>query len=75
MAAADFEDSTFSVSSVGNLGGTYFVPTILRPQVSIIAIGRARKVAKYVEDPALPDGYKFIPADMVRIKIFPIIYI
>lgn len=29
LGAADFADSTFSVSSVGNLGGKYFVPTIL----------------------------------------------
>jgi 2-oxoisovalerate dehydrogenase E2 component (dihydrolipoyl transacylase) len=27
----DFEDGTFSVSSVGNIGGKYFVPTILSP--------------------------------------------
>lgn len=31
LTQADFEDATFSISSVGNLGGTYFVPTILRP--------------------------------------------
>lgn len=31
LGAADFADSTFSVSSVGNIGGRYFVPTILRP--------------------------------------------
>lgn len=31
LVAADFEEATFSISSVGNLGGTYFVPTILRP--------------------------------------------
>ena len=27
----DFEDGTFSVSSVGNIGGKYFHPVILRP--------------------------------------------
>ncbi len=31
LTAEDFADSTFSVSSVGNIGGRYFVPTILRP--------------------------------------------
>ena len=31
LTAADFDDATFSVSSVGNIGGKYFVPTILRP--------------------------------------------
>jgi pyruvate/2-oxoglutarate dehydrogenase complex dihydrolipoamide acyltransferase (E2) component len=65
LTAADFEEATFSISSVGNIGGTYFVPTILRPQVAIMAIGRARKIAKYVEDDTQPDGFKFIPADTV----------
>ena len=51
---------------MGNLGGTYFVPSILRPQVAIIAIGRSKKIAKYVEDPVLKEGYRFDPADMVR---------
>lgn len=63
----DFANGTFSISSVGNLGGTYFVPTILRPQVSIMAIGRARKIAKYVEDKSVPEGYRFVPADSVSI--------
>ena len=31
LTATDFEEATFSISSVGNIGGTYFVPTILRP--------------------------------------------
>ena len=65
LTAADFEGATFSISSVGNIGGTYFVPTILRPQVAIMAIGKARKIAKYVEDSTKEDGYKFIPADTV----------
>ena len=39
LTKADFDDGTFSVSSVGNIGGRYFVPTILRPQAAIIAIG------------------------------------
>jgi 2-oxoisovalerate dehydrogenase E2 component (dihydrolipoyl transacylase) len=64
----DYEGGTFSVSSVGNLGGTYFVPTILRPQGSIIAIGRARKVAKYIETKA--DGeHVFEPASYIAFSI------
>ena len=39
LGAEDFKDATFTVSSVGNLGGRYFVPTILSPQAAIIAIG------------------------------------
>jgi hypothetical protein len=30
-----------------------------------MAIGKARKIAKYVEDASQPDGYKFVPADTV----------
>ena len=48
MTQEDFNHATFSVSSVGNIGGKYFVPTILRPQAAIIAIGKAVKVPKYV---------------------------
>ena len=69
MTAQDFENGTFSVSSVGNIGGTYMVPTILRPQAAIMAIGRARKVAKYVEDKSKPEGYKFIPSENINISI------
>jgi pyruvate/2-oxoglutarate dehydrogenase complex dihydrolipoamide acyltransferase (E2) component len=32
---------------VGNIGGRYFVPTILRPQASIIAIGKSVKQPKW----------------------------
>jgi len=31
LTTEDFANGTFTVSSVGNLGGKYFVPTILRP--------------------------------------------
>ena len=32
-----------------------------------MAIGKAKKVAKYVEDPVT--GYKFLPADQINISI------
>lgn len=54
LAKADFEDATFSVSSVGNIGGRYFVPTILRPQCAIVAIGKAHTVAELVGDTFKP---------------------
>lgn len=49
LLADDFSNGTFAVSSVGNIGGKYFVPTILRPSAAIIAIGKAFKVPKYNE--------------------------
>lgn len=47
LVQADFDDASFSVSSVGNIGGKYFVPTILRPQAAIIAIGKATTAPKW----------------------------
>jgi 2-oxoisovalerate dehydrogenase E2 component (dihydrolipoyl transacylase) len=69
LTKADFEDATFSVSSVGNIGGRYFVPTILRPQAAIIAIGQAHKTAKYVEDLTSADGYRWEPQDSINFSI------
>ena len=47
LKKSDFDEGSFSVSSVGNIGGKYFVPTILSPQAAIIAIGKAYKTPKY----------------------------
>lgn len=64
MTAADFADATFSISSVGNIGGRYFVPTILRPQAAIIAIGKAHTYAKW------DDGKSaFSPAEAINFSI------
>jgi 2-oxoisovalerate dehydrogenase E2 component (dihydrolipoyl transacylase) len=48
LTKEDYEGATFSVSSVGNIGGKYFVPTILSPQTAIIAIGKSYKTPKYM---------------------------
>lgn len=69
LVKADFDDGTFSVSSVGNIGGKYFVPTILRPQAAIIAIGRASRVAHLVDDDKAPDGYRIEKADEIGFSI------
>ena len=69
LVKADFEDGTFSVSSVGNIGGKYFVPTILRPQAAIIAIGQAHRVAKLVDDDASPEGFRIQKADAINFSI------
>ena len=69
LVKADFDDGTFSVSSVGNIGGKYFVPTILRPQAAIIAIGRASRIAKLVDDDSKPEGYRIEKADEIGFSI------
>lgn len=69
MTADDFDNGSFSVSSVGNIGGRYFVPTILRPQAGIIAIGQAHKYAKYVDDPTAAEGYRWEPAEAINYSL------
>ena len=41
----DIEGSTFTISSLGGIGGTGFSPIINPPEVGIIGVSRARKVA------------------------------
>ena len=49
LTGEHFNDGTFTVSSVGNIAGKYFVPTILTPATAIIAIGKAHKKPNFVE--------------------------
>ena len=42
----DIEGSTFTISSLGGIGGTGFSPIINPPEVGIIGVSRATKVAK-----------------------------
>ena len=50
----DITGSTFTISSLGGIGGTGFSPIINPPEVGIIGISRARKVAK-IENEILAD--------------------
>jgi len=68
LTKADFEGGSFSVSSVGNIGGKYFSPTIMRPHTAIIAIGKAHKAPKYVEGKG-PDDYSWEPMDRITFSI------
>jgi hypothetical protein len=38
-----------------------------------MAIGKARKIAKYVEDPTVKEGYRFVPTDTVSLKYLNIL--
>ena len=50
----DITGSTFTISSLGGIGGTGFSPIINPPEVGIIGVSRARKVAK-IENESLVD--------------------
>jgi pyruvate dehydrogenase E2 component (dihydrolipoamide acetyltransferase) len=41
LAPADIQGGTFSISSLGGIGGTYFTPIINAPEVAILGVCRA----------------------------------
>ena len=45
LAPADMQGGTFSISSLGGIGGTSFTPIINAPEVAILGVCRARWVA------------------------------
>jgi pyruvate dehydrogenase E2 component (dihydrolipoamide acetyltransferase) len=50
----DITGSTFTISSLGGIGGTGFSPIINPPEVGIIGVSRSRKIAK-IENESLID--------------------
>ncbi len=47
---ADLQGSTFTISNLGAIGGTYSTPIINPPEVAILLIGRSRKVPVVIDD-------------------------
>jgi pyruvate dehydrogenase E2 component (dihydrolipoamide acetyltransferase) len=54
LAPGDMQGATFTISSLGGLGGTYFTPIINAPEVAILGVCRAS------QRPVWKDG-QFIP--------------
>lgn len=50
LTMADLTDATFSISNIGNIGGTTVAPVIVSPQVAILGVGKARVVPAFAED-------------------------
>lgn len=46
----DLRGSTFTISNLGAIGGTYSTPIINTPEVAIILVGRARKLPVVIDD-------------------------
>src|SRR5947208_12458306 len=42
LSPADMQGATFTISSLGGIGGTYFTPIINAPEVAILGVCRAR---------------------------------
>jgi pyruvate dehydrogenase E2 component (dihydrolipoamide acetyltransferase)/2-oxoisovalerate dehydrogenase E2 component (dihydrolipoyl transacylase) len=59
----DLRGGTFSVTSIGNLGGLFATPIILHPQVGILGVG------KIVKRPVFDDKGQIKAADMLYLSL------
>jgi len=50
FAIDDLRGSSFTISNLGAVGGTYSTPIINTPEVAILLVGRARKMPVVVDD-------------------------
>lgn len=49
LKLADIEGGTFTVSSLGSIGGTFFTPIINAPEVAILGVSRAQARPVFIE--------------------------
>jgi pyruvate/2-oxoglutarate dehydrogenase complex dihydrolipoamide acyltransferase (E2) component len=50
FSLSDLQGSTFTISNLGAIGGTYSTPIINTPEVAILLIGRSRKLPVIIND-------------------------
>jgi pyruvate dehydrogenase E2 component (dihydrolipoamide acetyltransferase) len=62
IGPADLQGGTFSISSLGGIGGTYFTPIINAPEVAILG------VSKSTTKPVWKDG-EFVPRLMLPLSL------
>jgi pyruvate dehydrogenase E2 component (dihydrolipoamide acetyltransferase) len=54
LKPADMQGATFTISSLGGIGGTYFTPLINAPEVAIVGLSRTSMKPVW-------DGKQFVP--------------
>ena len=54
FALEDLRGSTFTISNLGAIGGTYSTPIINVPEVAILLVGRSRKIPVVINDQIVP---------------------
>ncbi len=62
LAPADMQGGTFSISSLGGIGGTYFTPIINAPEVAILGVCRATLKPVW-------DGKAFVPRLLLPLSL------
>jgi pyruvate dehydrogenase E2 component (dihydrolipoamide acetyltransferase) len=62
LAGADMQGGSFTVSSLGSLGGTFFTPIINAPEVAILGVSR------HAMQPVW-DGKEFVPRLMLPLSL------
>ena len=62
VTAAEMQGGTFTVSSLGGIGGTYFTPIVNAPEVAILGVGRAQTRPVWDKD-------KFVPRLLVPLSL------
>jgi pyruvate/2-oxoglutarate dehydrogenase complex dihydrolipoamide acyltransferase (E2) component len=50
FAIEDLRGSTFTISNMGAIGGSYSTPIINTPEVAILLVGRSRKLPVVIDD-------------------------
>ena len=62
LSPADISGSTFTISSLGGIGGTYFTPIINAPEVAILGVSRSAMKPTW-------DGREFLPRLMLPLSL------
>eukprot|EP00826_Nyctotherus_ovalis_P058907 TRINITY_DN8147_c0_g1_i13.p1 TRINITY_DN8147_c0_g1~~TRINITY_DN8147_c0_g1_i13.p1 ORF type:complete len:355 (-),score=125.79 TRINITY_DN8147_c0_g1_i13:147-1211(-) len=67
LTEEDLSDGTFTLSSIGGIGGLIGAPVIFRPQVAIAAMCKIRTVGKYVKKP--DGGLDLKPVEIMGVSM------
>ncbi len=62
LRGEEMREATFTISSLGGIGGTYFTPIVNPPQVAILGVSRSATKPVW-------DGERFIPRLMVPLSL------
>jgi pyruvate dehydrogenase E2 component (dihydrolipoamide acetyltransferase) len=62
LAPSDMQGGTFSISSLGGIGGTYFTPIINAPEVAILGVCRSQTRPVW-------DGRQFVPRLLLPLSL------